>query len=100
MISSAVHDHSTSAVGITDRTSLAHAAAVPASICLPSLGLVRVGIVTNASDNEAGEAVHQTRCLHLKAEYSAKLRPHSISCASVSHDLIAGCNCTVMNHRL
>src|SRR5271156_4895411 len=67
---------------------------------LPFLVLMRVRIVANASDDETGQAVHQSCCLHLEAEDSPKLRAQPVSRESVLHNLVARSYCTIMDDRL
>ena len=59
----------------------------PRRIHLPLLVLVRVGVVADAADYEAEEAVYQAYRLYLKVEHAANLSADFISFRGVSYYL-------------
>jgi hypothetical protein len=60
---------------------------------------MRVSIVANASDDETGQAIHQSCRLHLETKDSAKLRAQPVSREPVLHNLVARSYCTIMDDR-
>jgi hypothetical protein len=61
---------------------------------------MRVRVVAYAPNDKAWKAVYQARRLHLEAEHISELRADSVPYRGVPHDLIARCDCAIVDHDL
>src|SRR4029077_14111050 len=65
---------------------------------LPVFVSVRVRVVTDSSDDNAREVVHQSHCLRFDAEtMTTKILAELVSGESVLDDLITRCNKTIVH---